>query len=128
MADTVHGIRGSRIVTESSSDRDRFSGARFCSRCTVWNNSPTINAVTPPCLVRATMVAPEAKLAAVRLITESVFDRIAFSNLSSPPETSMAAANKKAAIPLAKAMALSPPSRRQSFCSRAVTVGLSIRE
>ena len=27
-ADTVHGIRGSVMVTESSSDRDRFTGAR----------------------------------------------------------------------------------------------------
>lgn len=32
IADTVHGIRGSRIVTESSSDRDRFSGASPRSR------------------------------------------------------------------------------------------------
>jgi hypothetical protein len=28
IADTVHGMIGSVIVTESSMDRDRFSGAR----------------------------------------------------------------------------------------------------
>ena len=32
IADTVHGIRGSRIVTESSSDLDKFSGASPRSR------------------------------------------------------------------------------------------------
>ncbi len=32
IADTVHGMRGSKIVTESSRDRDRFSGASPLSR------------------------------------------------------------------------------------------------
>lgn len=85
---------GSIKVTESSIDRDRFSGANFLSAYDRWNKLPTINAVTLAWLDKEIINRPDAIVAAIKPNTELA---IAISRLTikfKAPETSIAPVSK----------------------------------
>ena len=105
-ADTVHGISGSVIVTESSSERDRFTAASSRSSYAPWNNPPITSAVTPPWLVSAIVVAPAAIVAAISPNTELTAASIRSISSSSEPDALIAPASRNAAITTIRVFAI----------------------